>query len=85
MIHTKENYKTEIAKAYPELNQFFIDALVDLYFSEGGKDKVEKIVKTDKKRKGNSIKELESTIIPSVITREAEVHSETSTVTVSEN
>jgi len=69
MLHTKESYKSEIAKAYPELNQFFIDAVVDLWFSDGGKDKVEKIVKADKKRtkKGDhDIKELESTIIPSI-------------------
>ena len=70
MQHTKESYKAEIKRAYPELNQFFIETLVDLYFSEGGRDKIEKIVKTDKKRKGDKIKELESTTIATVTVTE---------------
>ncbi len=50
MTQLREQYKAEINKAYPHLNEFFVNVILDLYFQEGGKEKIETIVKDDKKK-----------------------------------
>jgi hypothetical protein len=56
-MNVREQYKAEINKAFPHLNDFFVNILLDLYFADGGKEKVEQLVKADKKKQIKKKKE----------------------------
>lgn len=62
-MNVREQYKAEINKAYPHLNDFFVNILLDLYFADGGKEKVEQLVKADKKKQSKKKKEVEEQIV----------------------